>query len=403
MNIDVVGGTYFEECFEPHWSEIYGSGLRGALVIADLDKSANVHLHTFGNKEVVDHLSYLESVFRQLKSTVVPIDESLTFKYDHPLAEPLIYPRLDTIKRNEIFVEAENIILFGTLDGSASVRGKRVVYDPQSPVNPVPFKQTSSTADKLVVIANLSEARFYSQKENLLEIKESLFESEKPEALIIKDGPKGAYVFTRDGAQITVPAYKTQSVWSIGSGDVFSASFTYHWILKSLSVQEAAEQASYNTAQYCNSRQLMFSTNDSFESIKISGKAAIKQCVYLAGPFFTFSQRWLIQQFRTALVEMGINVFSPWHDVGFGSANEVVPLDIQAINKANVLLAVVDGLDSGTLFEIGYARAKGIPVVAYVQNEPSDALKMLEGTGCAIFEDLTAAIYNTAWSLLAHE
>lgn len=403
MNIDIVGGTYFEECFEPHWSEIYGSGLRGALVIADLDKSANVHLHTFGNKEVANHLSYLESVFKQLKNTVVPIDESLTFKYDHPLAEPLIYPRLDTVKRNEIFVEAENIVLYGTLDGSATIKGNRVVYDPQSPVSPIPFKETKSTANELVVIANLSEARFYTRKENLHDIKESLFESEKPEALIIKDGPKGAYIFTQDGGQITVPAYKTQSVWSIGSGDVFTASFAYHWIIRGLLIQNAAEQASYNTAQYCNSKQLVFSIKDSFEPIRIKKQTAAKPRVYLAGPFFTFSQRWLIQQFRTSLVEMGINVFSPWHDVGFGSAREVVPLDIQAINKAGLLLAVVDGLDSGTLFEIGYARAKGIPVIAYVQNETSDALKMLEGTGCKIFEDLTTAVYNTAWSLLAYE
>ena len=119
--------------------------------------------------------------------------------------------------------------------------------------------------------------------------------------------------------------------------------------------------------------------------------------VYLAGPFFSYSQRWLIGQIYRALLEEGIKVFSPLHDVGIGNAEEVTEPDIQGLNASNVVFAVVDGLDSGTLFEIGYAVSKGKKVVAYVQNETKKSLQMLEGTHCDIEKDFTTAIYKALW------
>ena len=64
------------------------------------------------------------------------------------------------------------------------------------------------------------------------------------------------------------------------------------------------------------------------------------------------------------------------------------------------MLAILDGLDSGTLFEVGYARAKGIPVVAVAEDVPPRMLTMIEGSGCDVVQDLTTAIYRTCWSLM---
>jgi nucleoside 2-deoxyribosyltransferase len=61
----------------------------------------------------------------------------------------------------------------------------------------------------------------------------------------------------------------------------------------------------------------------------------------------------------------------------------------------------LDGLDSGTLFEIGYARAMNKPVIAFVQNENEHALKMLVGTECEIVDDFVSSIYQTTWTAMA--
>ena len=108
----------------------------------------------------------------------------------------------------------------------------------------------------------------------------------------------------------------------------------------------------------------------------------------------------MVNEVRTILHKFGAKVFSPLHDVGHGSASEVAPADIEVLNSSSAVLALIDGLDSGTLFEIGYARAKDIPVVAFVQNECDSDLKMLEGTHCTIINDLVSAIYNTIWAAI---
>jgi nucleoside 2-deoxyribosyltransferase len=121
------------------------------------------------------------------------------------------------------------------------------------------------------------------------------------------------------------------------------------------------------------------------------------KCVYLAGPFFSMMERWLIEQSRDALSQQGMKVFSPLHDVGIGGAADVVKKDLAAISSCDILFALLDHLDSGTLFEVGYARSIGKPVVAFCQNETSESLKMLSGSDCAIFDDFVTAIYHTNW------
>ena len=111
-------------------------------------------------------------------------------------------------------------------------------------------------------------------------------------------------------------------------------------------------------------------------------------------------QRWLIEEIRNNLMGYNIEIFSPFHNIGRGLASEVVHKDIEGINQSKVMLAALDGLDSGTIFEIGYARAKNIPVVIYVENESEEDLKMMEGTGCDIESNYTTAIYKTIWYAL---
>jgi hypothetical protein len=399
--ITIVGGTYDEHCFEPYWKERFGSGLRACWAINALafyDKE--IEFHTYADTSTTAYLKMLPPTpFTKLFAT--HIEESIQFYYDHPLISPRIYPRPDTINKaaNILQAEGDNVLFYGFLEGHASVKGKKVVYDPQSPVMPIPFSKTNSKADDLAYVINIREATRLSGREDISEIKKYFFNEEQATVLVLKMGPKGALVVTSDGTETLIPVYKTNSVWPIGSGDIFAAVFAFHWFNTGDAVKAAGE-ASWQTASYCNSKDFQFSEINSNQDIQ---PATIKQYpsgqVYLAGPFFTFAERWLINEIRRTLLDMNLKVFSPWHDVGHGVANDVVPKDLDALDNSAIVFAVLDGLDSGTLFEIGYAVKKGLPIIGYVENESTESVKMLEGTRCILEKDLTTAVYKCFWKL----
>jgi nucleoside 2-deoxyribosyltransferase len=94
-----------------------------------------------------------------------------------------------------------------------------------------------------------------------------------------------------------------------------------------------------------------------------------------------------------------VPVFSPLHEIGEGPGEVVAPQDLAGLDECQVVLAILNGSDAGTLFEVGYAVAKGIPVVALAQNMRPEDIKMPQGTGCTIVGDLATAIYQAIWAL----
>jgi nucleoside 2-deoxyribosyltransferase len=56
-------------------------------------------------------------------------------------------------------------------------------------------------------------------------------------------------------------------------------------------------------------------------------------------------------------------------------------------------------MDPGTVFEVGYAKKMGIPVVALAENEREEDLKMMAGSGMTITDDFVTAIYRSVWCL----
>lgn len=89
--------------------------------------------------------------------------------------------------------------------------------------------------------------------------------------------------------------------------------------------------------------------------------------------------------------------------VGHGPAEEVVEKDLDAIRQADIVFAIGDALDSGTIYEVGYARALGTPVVFYAENESEEDQKMMEGSGCILSKDYVTAIYKTLWVAAQNE
>lgn len=398
----IVGGSYSEICFEPIWENIFGSGFRAVSLILENNNAENITYYTCADPEVKAHLEYYARLFPNLSIKALDVFKSPEFRYDYPLRTPVIFPRPDLYCNHQIMLEAhgENILAYGLLEASIKVKGNKVVYDPQSPSNPQTFKSTGSTADRLVIIVNKSEAKKISGSESITEIKKYFFTEEKCYALIIKMGAQGALLFESvSGPPVKIPVYVTNTVWPIGSGDVFSAYFAWSWF-NGRDLRASAIQTSKATALYCNSKDL--SIIEDFESFPfqelIIEDNPSKQ-VYLAGPFFTFSDRWIVNEAWGILRGFGLRVFSPFHDVGHGKAKDVVDQDLKGLDSSDVVFAIIDGLDSGTLFEVGYAVSQRKKVIAFVQNEDEESLKMLEGTGCMIEQDFTTAIYKTYWAI----
>jgi nucleoside 2-deoxyribosyltransferase len=75
----------------------------------------------------------------------------------------------------------------------------------------------------------------------------------------------------------------------------------------------------------------------------------------------------------------------------------VAPADLAALDDCDAIFAVLDGLDSGTVFEVGYARALKKPIYVVAQAVPDEDLKMVVGSGCRVFDDFVTALHHTAW------
>lgn len=395
----IIGGVYRELCMRPAWQEIYGSAGRAASAMASMGASISLHACLDSQaKEVLTSRAALED-FTLVDTSVC---QSVTFEYDHGLSTPRIFG-IDKAAPT-LQIEAEQILRFGIIEGDAVTHGNRVVYDPQDAVEPKNYYSNGSTAKELALILNQREAMLLTGLVNspAAAMAESLINSGLASVVVIKQGPQGALVHNGHSVE-QIPAYHSRRVWKIGSGDTFVAHFAYRWMHEELSAAESADLASRATAYYCQTRgfptqEALKSFNPAPVEISRSFCAGKRPRVYLAGPFFTLAQLWLIEQARRDLHSMGMDVFSPYHDVGHGRAEDVVKLDLNGIDNADIVFAICDGMDPGTVYEIGYARAKDKPVVLYCENESNENMKMMEGSDCQISDDYVSAIYLTLWT-----
>src|ERR1700677_3659925 len=94
--------------------------------------------------------------------------------------------------------------------------------------------------------------------------------------------------------------------------------------------------------------------------------------IYLASPLFSPSERERNCRLRDMMLQIG-NVYLPQEDGGLifdlvkqgvgveDAKRRVFDVDIEAINRCDVLVIVLDGrsIDEGACFELGYAFAAG--------------------------------------------
>ncbi len=392
--IDVVGGVYIEVCLQPVWNQLLGSAGRAARALSTTD--AKIRLHTYVDQSNRRSLELVTKSW-QVALAAESIARTIAFNYVHPLSVPTIVPMpyVEPLAPS-LTVNGDVVLRFGMLEGDAVVAGNRVVYDPQSAYSPALFTANGSSAKVLAVVANSNEVRRLSGLQDADDGAREIIRRDGAAVVVVKRGSRGALVVTPQ-ERTEVPAYRGAAVFSIGSGDVFAAAFAYFWGIEELPADEAADLASRTTAHYCESRDPIIPSAASLRADRDDRIVATPGKVYLAGPFFTIGQRWLVEEARTHLKDMGLEVFSPLHDVGHGPAAEVAMKDLAAFEQCDRVLALLDGTDPGTVFEVGYARARSLPVIALAEVVSEEDLKMIEGTDCVVVKDFATALYFTAW------
>lgn len=393
----VVGGFYVEYCVQPLWEAMFGSAGRALHAVSSLVESP-ARLVTYVRDDTraaaQNHAAMVGAELEAQASSSL-----IRFQYFHPLSTPRISPAPSAIAQEPpLQVKGEVVLRYGMLEGSAVVDADTAVYDPQSAFEIERFGANGSKAKRLALVLNRGEVRAMCGIADPLEAGRALLKSEGAEVVVIKMGPKGAMVVTATTAD-RVPLYRTERVWKLGSGDLFSSTFAALWGCRGMPAAEAADYASRATAHYCETRSLPIPPLEELKATVNTPLEPGQGQVYLAGPFFDIGQRWLVEEALSHLSAMGAQVFSPVHAVGPGPAHLVAPADIKGLEESQVVFANLNGLDAGTVFEVGYAVKKGVPVVALAQNLRDEDLKMVQGMGCEVVDDYASAIYRTIWRL----
>lgn len=400
----ITGGTYREICEFPRDEQLFGSGLRAAAAMGDIS-TETTEFHTFvGANEIRKARRRAGAYGFDLHWTEIP--ETVTYHYIHNHSRARKLTGLESDDRALGPISGDAILRFGLVDGTAVVEGNTVVYDPQSSIAQE-FHENGSQAEELALVLNRSEAESFSGEDAIDGILDNLTSGEQgADIVVIKCGSAGAVV-RFNGVTTEIPVFETDTVWNIGSGDVFSSIFAVYWAEQNLPADKAAEMASLATAYYCGTRRLPIPTSPTdIEGFNPSRREPTigenGPSIYLAAPFFNPGEFWVMDQVRDILAEERADVFAPYFAVGhlddYGDPTTVAQKDLDAIEESDVLLALLDTNDPGTLFEIGYARRHGIPVVAFQSDPTQGENTMVEGSGCKVYSGLSTAIFKALWT-----
>lgn len=380
----VAGSVYVETCVTPRVRALMGSGGRAAMAVANLD--TKVELHTFHPPICYGDLI---ANFEPFGISVLahPSPSRIEFLYQYPLAQPRISP-IPLPEAGTARVSGEAVLRFGCLEGDFIIDGGRVVYDPQSGTAS-PFASNGSRAQQLAIVLNAQEALEITECPNIDEAAAALRHVEGAAVVVIKDGIAGAHVFLDDGSSRPVPPYDSATIYKIGSGDVFTALFAHHWVSGDDPVK-AADAASRYTAHYVETQQLPCP-----QSVpeRRSRRPLSSVHVYLVGDSSTTAGIWLIDEARRALISLGAQVFSPYHDLLPGlDVTETLSVELMG---SQVVVALSPGVGSAPFSLLRDALKSKKRVIAFAEDDPTAA--RLRDLGCVVSGDLTKILYDTFW------
>jgi nucleoside 2-deoxyribosyltransferase len=122
--------------------------------------------------------------------------------------------------------------------------------------------------------------------------------------------------------------------------------------------------------------------------------------IYIAGPFFNAEQVQIIEQIKANLDLSLLKYFSPkdecLYEPGKTTPEQVLEVNLEALNRTDLTICVTDGKDPGTMFEAGWCYAQGIPIIyVWLGGEPGQKFNLvLAASGSVVrdFKQLDAAL-----------
>ncbi|MEX0153799.1 PfkB family carbohydrate kinase [Microbacterium sp. LMI1-1-1.1] len=378
----VVGGSYTETVLYPSRESVFmGSGLRSAEILGD-EVEVLVTVATTDEQQ---------EIYRRVSSRVISRQSRVEFEYLDPALGPRVIG-LTALSGDVPLVSYpdHDVLAFGLAEfpHGYDVAAERVVFDPQSPGELHPEVLGRINAEKIAVCANRAEARMLTGCSSPRDAAIALLDLARVETAVVKCGALG-YVVAEKSSAHWQHAAPSLTVNSLGSGDVFSSIFAREWF---------AGETAFDAAHRANtevSRHVAGDSTSHGNTLPLHPGYAPR--VYLAGPFFTLAERWLVERARVVLDALGARVFSPIHDVGPGDI-EVAQKDLDGLDSCDVVLALLDGFDPGTVYETGWAARQNIPIVGFSSERHPKETKMLVGMGAEIHDDLTTAMYRAIWA-----
>jgi hypothetical protein len=401
----VVGGTYDEVVVTPDSKDLMGSGMRAAAALAKTtDPPA---LHTVLDDDVDEEASFVAGALGVQLGASGLRDERVGFRYLTPISSPAINGPSSRMLDHPV-ASGTTALVFGLVEaprGGFKVSADRIIFDPQKPRDTDPFQAELLDAKNLYIVANETEMRKLGASGHTVEEAVEGLLGDHPEVtgVVTKRGAVGSLVSRRSGLEVShesVGAHPTTRVWPIGSGDTFSAGFAYA-LDQGADLDQAAEVGSASAAHWCSTRDPVIPQailSGDFSSLPSRGPVGVGQ-VYLAAPFFSVAERWLVETVRDELVSLGVSVWSPVHEVGPGG-DEVAQADLQGLRECDAVIALLDHGDPGTVFEVGWAVHRRIPVVGFATSFNPEGAKMMTGTQVEMHRDLATACYRAAWAAM---
>jgi pfkB family carbohydrate kinase len=391
-SIDVIGGLYGETCRFPAVKEIFGSGGRAAVALADAGHVVSWHYYCPPELQAEARVALAAPGLRHFPYNS---RHQISFMYFHPLSKPIFTPG-DVSISPSFKIDAKLALRFGMMEGDPVVRTKGCVYDPQS-LSPVPFGKNGSTAEALAVVLNHEEALRYAGASDEIHAIQRIASEVGCRVVLVKAGVDGCRVYENGRLAAAVPAYRSDRVYKIGTGDVFSAAFADAWLLSGKEAVASADYASQCVARYAETRNASTAKVDRAHQYQ-PAPGVRERVVRVVGPTSTMSGLWLVNEANEALLRLGVTVLSDAQHPEHYSPSAFAALNESDMKRNTAILALLESLDNQALLVVRHAVDACIPVVAYARGAVAVELSKSFFQSVEICDDFATALYHVIWS-----
>jgi Sugar kinases, ribokinase family len=395
-----------------------GAGLYAAIVAAK--QGVKVDFLTVYGPEIEQYsLDFWENMgismqgSLYLKNYGIPRYIVTGFKaFENKKSLPMTDVKIEVNYSPSLHNESKGLLLF-PLDHSFPESLCRQAYERNVPIflDPKPNEKSINQAREIlkyttVLLVNEEEALLLSESTDINESIKSL-RNMGPKYTIIKRGHKGCILVDRD--KITeIPAYKSNVVCTLGSGDAFGGALAAT-LIETGDIEHSVQIGNCVAANFIESLTVetvvdkVAVEKDIHIREKFLAVENLPKKIYLAGPFFSNQEVQWVELVSDRLENAKFTVLSPSRENGIinretriDQRKNIFQSDIDLLNSSDLVVALLDHDDPGTCFEIGYAFGKGIPVLG-LKTSQTELNNMIQ-FGCVQIieniEDLIRVLYE---------